>query len=160
MSVNSSGVAEGILPRPGGSSYAQGGLAQYQMLTGISQEGTISPRGSKLTVSYMQSCQTPWFTEGHSAACGLTMLRAPDCLHLNLTHSPSHSEASLHQTAMTPPTPPRNVEGCGAGGTGALGKAATEAAISSVLSPYRSSLRSGTASHHPSLSPDVWQLRR
>lgn len=49
MSVNSSGVTEGILPRPEGSSYFPDGLVQYQLLNGISQEGTMKPRNSKLT---------------------------------------------------------------------------------------------------------------
>lgn len=49
MSVNSAGVSEGILPKPGGSSYSLGGLVQYLLLTGISREGTIRPRDSKLT---------------------------------------------------------------------------------------------------------------
>lgn len=47
MSVNSSGVAEGILPRPGGSSYAQGGLAQYQMLNWYLTGRGNQPKGQQ-----------------------------------------------------------------------------------------------------------------
>lgn len=56
-------------------------------------------------------------------------------------------------------TPSRNVRGCGAGEGTVEGGA--EAAISSAPRPScSSSLRSGTASHHPSQSPDTWRLSR